>query len=472
MADKAFLDWFERRGGTYAKDLIGLQDFPDTGRGAVALKDIDEDETLFEIPRDIVLSTRTSELPGLLGEEDWKSLGSGWASLILCMMWEEAKGPRGKWGGYFASMPTTFTTLMFWSDEELAQLKGSTILKKIGKSEAEAEYLEKVLPLIKRRPDLFPPVGIAEQYSIERYHINGSRILSRSFHVEKWTGGDQNSESDEGSEGPADDMDMDDSKEDEDEDEEREDTADVGMTPMADMLNARHGCDNARLFYEEQVLKMISTKRILKGEQIWNTYGNPPNADLIRRYGHVDLVPMEDGSLGNPSDVVEICADLAVKLVDAEELAQRVDFFLEEGGDDVFVIEAGDDALPEDLIVFLRLLLLSPSEWRKAREKESLPKPKPDAESLKLAGRVLEQRMKEYPTTIERWKDDETLLQQETPRNLRSAVIVRLGEKKILRKAMQIVDTTLEGLAQKGSKDKKRKRGNKEGDGAGKKLRR
>lgn len=66
----------------------------------------------------------------------------------------------------------------------------------------------------------------------------------------------------------------------------------------------------------------------------WNTYGNPPNADLIRRYGHVDLVPMEDGSLGNPSDVVEISADLAVKLVDAEELAQRVDFFLEEGGDE------------------------------------------------------------------------------------------------------------------------------------------
>ncbi|KAG8935449.1 hypothetical protein FRC01_000056 [Tulasnella sp. 417] len=468
MNDNEFLDWFERCGGTYAKDLIGLQDFPDTGRGAVALEDVDEDETLFEIPRDLVLSTRTSELPGLLGEEDWNSLGSGWASLILCMMWEEAKGSEGKWGDYFASMPTTFTTLMFWTDEELAQLKGSTILKKIGKSEAEADYLEKVLPLIKRRPDLFPTAVIAEKYSIERYHINGSRILSRSFHVENWNGKDQDQESDEGSEGP-DGMEVDDSKTSEDEDEEREDTADVGMTPMADMLNARHGCNNARLFYEEHVLKMISTKRILKGEQIWNTYGEPPNADLIRRYGHVDFVPMEDGSLGNPSDVVEICADIAVKLVDAEELEQRVDFFLEEGGDDVFVIEAGDDTLPEDLIVFLRLLLLSPSEWRKAKEKGSLPKPKPDAESLKLASRLIEERMKEYPTTIE---DDEALLQQDTSPKLRSAVIVRLGEKKILRKAMQIVDTSLEGLAEKGGKDKKRKRGNKEENGAGKKLRR
>lgn len=468
MNNNAFLDWFERRGGEYAKDLIGLQDFPDTGRGAVALKDIEEDETLFEIPRDLVLSTRTSELPSLLEEKDRESLGSGWASLILCMMWEEAKGPEGKWGDYFASMPTTFNTLMFWSDEELAQLKGSTILEKIGKAEAEADYREKVLPLITRRPDLFPPAAVATHYSPERYHINGSRILSRSFHVEKWSEKDQNQESGEDSEEPRD-MDVDDSGSSEDDDEEREDTADVGMTPMADMLNARHSCNNARLFYEEGVLKMISTKRILEGEQIWNTYGEPPNADLVRRYGYVDYVPTEDGTLGNPSDVVEISADIAVKLVDAEELEQRVYFFLDEGGEDVFVIEAGDDTLPEDLLVFLRLLLLSPPEWRKAKEKESLPKPKPDAESLKLARRVLEERIKEYPTTIE---EDEALLQQDTPRNLRSAVIVRLGEKGILYKALQIVDSSLEELATKGGKDKKRKRGTKEDDGAGKKSRR
>ncbi|KAG8976360.1 hypothetical protein FRB90_009215, partial [Tulasnella sp. 427] len=201
----------------------------------------------------------------------------------------------------------------------------------------------------------------------------------------------------------------------------------------------------------------------------WNSYDDPPNSDLVRRYGHVDLVPMDDGTLGNPSDVVEISADIVVQLVGAEELEQRVDFFLEEGGEDVFVMEAGDDALPEDLLVFLRLLLLSPPEWRKAKEKGSLPKPKPDPESLKLARRVLEKRVKEYPTTIE---EDEALLKQvDQSHNFKNAVVVRLGEKKILRKAMQIVDSTLEELSQKSSKDKKRKRGGEE-DGAGKKFRR
>lgn len=39
--NEQFLTWFEREGGVYAKDLIGLQDFPDSGRGAVALRDIE-----------------------------------------------------------------------------------------------------------------------------------------------------------------------------------------------------------------------------------------------------------------------------------------------------------------------------------------------------------------------------------------------------------------------------------------------
>lgn len=51
-------------------------------------------------------------------------------------------------------------------------------------------------------------------------------------------------------------------------------------------------------------------------------YGDPPNSDLLRRYGHVDD--------SNPSDVAEITADLiaevACKPKDKEE---RIDTLLE-----------------------------------------------------------------------------------------------------------------------------------------------
>lgn len=72
----------------------------------------------------------------------------------------------------------------------------------------------------------------------------------------------------------------------------------------------------------------------------WNTYGDPPNSDLLRRYGHVDLLPLPDGTIGNPADVVEVEADLAVVVCTEssnqlpEWLHERIDWWLEQGGDE------------------------------------------------------------------------------------------------------------------------------------------
>ena len=71
----------------------------------------------------------------------------------------------------------------------------------------------------------------------------------------------------------------------------------------------------ARLFYEKDSLNMVAVKPIMLGEQIWNTYGDLPNAELLRRYGHVDIIPLDQGGpfpYGNPSDDVEIPADLVL----------------------------------------------------------------------------------------------------------------------------------------------------------------
>jgi len=117
---------------------------------------------------------------------------------------------------------------------------------------------------------------------------------------------------------------------------------------------------------------MVTTKLIRTGEQIWNTYGDPPNSDLLRRYGHVDMVPLPQGGKGNPSDIVEVRADLLVSVltrqncgVSPESTKQRIEWWLEEGGDDVFVLET-DLELPESFLSLVRLLLLPAGEWAKA----------------------------------------------------------------------------------------------------------
>lgn len=74
----------------------------------------------------------------------------------------------------------------------------------------------------------------------------------------------------------------------------------------------------------------------------WNTYGDPPNSDLLRRYGHVDVVPLQPplAGEGNPADVVEIRADLVVSVTRkvrktaTDDFQDRVDFWLEEADDE------------------------------------------------------------------------------------------------------------------------------------------
>ncbi len=102
---------------------------------------------------------------------------------------------------------------------------------------------------------------------------------------------------------------------------------------------------------------MVATKLIKAGEQIvclvflppchpwaktclqWNTYGDPPNSHLLRRYGYVDLVPLPpplEGE-GNPEDIVEIRADLLVAAASSRAVGdpqERIDWWLEFSDDE------------------------------------------------------------------------------------------------------------------------------------------
>ncbi|KAJ2926745.1 hypothetical protein H1R20_g10342, partial [Candolleomyces eurysporus] len=279
----------------------------------------------------------------------------------------------------------------------------------------------------------------------------GSRILSRSFGVEKWRSDedddhkanrsmgssmDVDEQNPTGSNAQDDNDNADEDNEDEDEEEDDHDSSDIAMVPMADMLNARYGTENAKLFHEKDELKMITTKSIKCGEQIWNTYGDLPNSELLRRYGHVDILPLPNGEHGNPGDVVEIRADGVVNAIreahpnlTTETITERIDWWLEEGGDDTFEFDLELD-YPEAALSIVRLFLLSEPDFKKAQTKGKPPKPKADGEVLPLLQKVIQERLKAYPTSIEK---DQALSQTETLSvNLRHSVIVRLGEKRIL----------------------------------------
>lgn len=288
MADTcaaSFVDWFTSHPSARLSNSCGIISYSESemGRGLIALQDINEGDVLFSIPRDLVLSTATSSLPSLLGQ-DFTAL-PGWTGLILCMAWEYLT--QGKWKAYFDVMPHEFTTPIFWSEEDLRELQGSLILEKIGKAEAEESFAA-LFALVQARKDVF---ANPERYTTELFHQMGSLILSRSFTVEPpEEKGDVSMENQLADQHAADGVEANDllagtsdqlspEKENQEQEEEElhqtaedeeeiEDASTVAMVPFADILNAKSGSANAHLVYQLECLDMTATKDIKQGDQI------------------------------------------------------------------------------------------------------------------------------------------------------------------------------------------------------------
>ncbi|WFD30273.1 Ribosomal lysine N-methyltransferase 4 [Malassezia sp. CBS 17886] len=489
----------------------------------------------------------------------WAALSQrGWCPLILMMLreqWAAHTQPADaamSWGPYFGIMPHSFDTPMFWDDAQVHALVGTDVYDKIGRADAETDYRECVLPYIRRYAHVFvgplsddaAQAALDQWYSIDMYHRMGSSILSRSFHVKRdlrhaeaddaditsapaevsitrepaeereaedagaaspeGGAGDAESMHVDGADGAAaegqendntDDGSSDDGDDDGDEGGDEEDVRDISMVPMADMLNARFGSENTRLFYKRTALEMRCTKPIAQGEQLLNTYGNPPNSDLLRRYGFVDEPNRGDLAVELPATrVVDAAAATLAAATGAPEaelhakLSVRFEFACTElGVDEVFLLArlskptlerpysttlALDDsrrtlssqdrrslsraaaAIPEELVAFARLLVVSDDAYAKAQRRGALPNARIDAlEELdaswprrgaaadgaprkvavaSILCNAVAQRLSEYPTP---W--DETARQlcaTSAPQGARErmALVVRAGDQSIL----------------------------------------
>ncbi|KAG0348016.1 hypothetical protein BG004_006310 [Podila humilis] len=422
----SFLSWLTTNGATVSNH-IALQDYSTegAGRGVVASVDLPKDHELFSIPRSLLLNPETSPLSQKL---DLTSL-KGWNPLMMCLIYEYCQGPASTWKPYFDILPEEFSTPMFWSEDDLKELAGTGVIDKIGKEEAEAIFNDTLWPLIRSHPDLFPTTQQTDlqSYFLRTFHRMGSLIMAYAFHAE-----DDDDDEDE------------DEDEDEEGEEEQEPKVNVSMVPMADMLNHKTGHNNARLFHEKDCLRMVAIKSIKQGQQIYNTYGDLCNADLLRKYGFVDMPnPFSIAEISGES-LVEKCCPLTedAESKEKEEKDAKVEFLLDNDGlEDQFILEAAANGeIPEELIGCAKILLMPFDEFNKTVvEGKKLPSTKLTLEVQKVLRELLESRLAMYPGDS---KEDRLFLKQapdSVPRNKRNAIIVRSGEREILQSVLDKV---------------------------------
>jgi SET domain-containing protein 6 len=173
---------------------------------------------LFRIPRNIVLSVQNSSFSqthkNLLDQLE----SDPWLQLILVMMFEYGRGSESPWKPYFDVLPEEFDTLMYWSDEELAELEQSAVVGKIGKAGANSNFKQRIVPVVRNEPALFGfNASVSEDDVLQRAHRMASTIMAYGFDIEpevKETDDDGYATEEEADDWPK------------------------GMVPLADMLNA------------------------------------------------------------------------------------------------------------------------------------------------------------------------------------------------------------------------------------------
>ncbi|KAF2128339.1 SET domain-containing protein [Dothidotthia symphoricarpi CBS 119687] len=469
-ASQKFLAWLQQSGAEISPK-IKLEDLrhAQAGRGVIATQDIAEHEVLFRIPRSAILSVENSVLSNEIPAATFEMLGP-WLSLILVMLYEYLNGDVSNWAPYFSVLPSEFNTLMFWSDDELAELQASAVVHKIGKESANEMFLEQLLPVIKEFAETFfagderakqRAEEMRDERNVKLMHQMGSLIMAYAFDVEPAV-----TKKDVDEEGFAE----------EDEDE----ALPKGMVPLADMLNADADRNNARLFYEAQYLDMKALKPIRAGEEIFNDYGPLPRSDLLRRYGYIT-------DNYTQYDVAEIPMDLVTDLATTAGILSesRLEYL-----DEHEILDSGYDitasspftlqeSLSPELIILVETLLLSDEEFDRLKGKGKLPKPeRMTSKGTEFVHKIVQTRIAQYATTLDEdvhtSKDEVPTLGEYSSSARRHAMAkaVRVGEKTLLGHAEELL---AEMVTRDGGGSKRQREVDEDGDvemgGTGKKQR-
>ncbi|XP_059856550.1 N-lysine methyltransferase SETD6 isoform X6 [Delphinus delphis] len=173
----------------------------------------------------------------------------------------------------------------------------------------------------------------------------------------------------------------------EEEDDEKEPNSPL-MVPAADVLNhlANH---NANLEYSPNCLRMVATQSIPKGHEIFNTYGQMANWQLIHMYGFTEPYPDNTDDTADIQMVTVREAALQGTKVEAERLLlyERWDFLckLEMVGEEgAFVIGREEVLTEEELAMTLKVLCMPAEEFREFKDQDGWGDDKREEDSLTI----------------------------------------------------------------------------------------
>lgn len=406
-AEQAFVQWLQSHNVNVP--TVKFVDFVETGPGAMATADIPADSTLVRIPRSAFLSSsRINDTEMFEAIQSVRGFNPQY-QLALVLLHEQALGAQSKWAPYIAMLPQELDTTLYFSEDEMEELKGSNV---IALTEARRQQLRKnydeIFPFFF---DSFPKVFDKKTFNFDNFEWALSTVWRRSFFVR----------------------------------EKNDQTAAV-FIPLLDRFNHGPVETHFRLDEDADLLEITVKSAFKKGEQVYVSRGPKSNLELLLDFGYV----LEE----NPNDNVA----LNVRMTGDDKLAKlKVSLLQLAGLEGNATYLLYDSLISQELLKALRIQLLRDTELEKY-ERVTSGKSVSLGNELRVLRAILaacNNMLQQYKTTVE---EDEQLLKTKLPLRERSAVVLRRNEKKIIGSVMLEVskrwrDILLEGFAETNQED-------------------
>lgn len=360
-----------------------------SGRGLVAVKNISQGESVFEVPFRVVLTKERAlkEVPELQEDID------EYIAIAILLIQERAKGEKSFWRPYLDVLPDDeqLIPLFRWNEDDMRLLEGSPCISAARslKSKLATEFEKARNIVFEGRRDRFPE----HVFTVEAWEWAFAILFSRAINLTV--------------------------------------IQQIALVPYADLLNHNPFCSTyidvvKEAFSDDRYVTLYTDRPYSKMDQVFVTYGPKSNGELLLLYGFI--------TDRNPYDNVEII----VSLEESDQLYERKKKYLQESGVDTSAtFPLYSDRYPMELIEFLRFCVCNEEELDSADFGDFI-----NENNETLVARSLINACKEalakYPQTRE--EDDKLIADRSTYRLLRQkqrwAIRLRRAEKRILERTI------------------------------------
>jgi len=385
-AMKAFIQWLHDLGAD--TEGVEVADFGSQGLGLRVTKDLKKGEPVIKIPQKAMMTTETARASsiGTLIERD--PLLQTMPNVVLAVhLLIERNSPASIWEPYINTLPHSYTTVLYFSKDQLEGLKGSPALEDALK---QCKFVARQYAYFYR---LFSNTLLKDYLTYDEYRWAVSTVMTRQNVI------------------PGDD-----------------DSPINSLIPFWDLANHDHGELSTDFDPEEKVSVCLAQRDFSIGEQFTIFYGVRANCDLLIHNGFV----FPD----NQSDCLTV--RLGVAKTDALAVSRLALLEKLEIHSQKFHLRRTEEPLEGSLVAFLRVLQMDQATIQEQMEKEcsELQKLRQVEVETPLDGKVMQYMitraallLRAYPTTLE--QDQTTVKETKDPIVLLTTQLM-LCEKRIL----------------------------------------